>query len=124
MLSRDEYDRACAPITTADQLAWHYGKTRARDLWQELWPRLSAWGTSPDVELRSEAGERVWGVAWRSVATRAGLILNLCNYRNDPATFRIIRGQKPVRSHNVLTATDEDALQTLLPLETRLLRIE
>ncbi len=124
VLSRDEYDHASAPIAAADHVPWQYGKTRARDLWQELWPRLSAWGASPGVELRSEAGEHVWGVCWRSVATPGGFILNLCNYRRDPVACRIVRGQQPVHARNVLTATADGALMTLQPLETRLLRIE
>jgi hypothetical protein len=124
VLSRDEYDRECAPIATTDHIPWQYGKSRARDLWQELWPRLSAWGASPRVELRSEAGEHVWGVGSRSVASPGGLFLNLCNYSKVPTTFRILRGREPVRTRNVLTATADGALMTLQSLETRLLCIK
>ncbi len=37
---------------------------------------------------------------------------------------RIVRGQEPVHTRNVLTATADGALMTLKPLETRLLRSE
>ena len=123
VLTRDEYDRKSPPVAMADHVSWHHGKTTARDLWQGLWPRLAAWGASPAVELWSEAGDHVWGVCGRSVATPGGLILNLCNYRKDPATFRIVRGGQAVHTRDVLKSTTAGASVTLKPLETRLLCI-
>ncbi len=124
VLSRDEYDRPCAPIAATEHIPWHYGKTRARDLWQELWSRLPAWGASPAVELRSEAGEHVWGVSWRSAPMPGALVVNLCNYRNNRTTFQILCSQHAVRSRNVLKGTAEGVSMTLEPLEIRLLGIE
>ena len=103
---------------------WQYGKTRARDLWQELGPRLAAWDTRPGVELRSETDEPIWGVCWRSAATPGGLILNLCNYRKNAATFQIVRGKEHVHTQDVLTAATGGGQVTLQPLETRLLLLK
>jgi hypothetical protein len=124
LLSRDEYDRACTPITSAESLAWRHGQTSARDLWQALWSRLGTWGVSPRVTLRSEAGKPVWGVCGRSVATPDGLILNVCNYAADPASFRVIRGPEGARVRDVLTGAEVVGTVALNPLEVRLLRIE
>jgi hypothetical protein len=110
-------------LAAADHVSWHHGKTTARELWQELWPRLAAWGTSPAVELRSETGDHVWGVCGRSVTTPGGLILNLCNYRKEPETFRIIRGGQAVHTRDVLKSTTASASVALKPLESRLLCI-
>lgn len=124
VLGRDDYGQSRAGTFDAEQLEWRYSKNSWRDLWRELPARLAAWNVRPAVELRTRGGERPWGVEWCTVSTPGGLIVNLCNERNDAVTLTMTRGQGGGPFRDVLTGEPVRPALTLKPLEVRLLRQE
>jgi hypothetical protein len=134
ILSRDEYGAPHAQRLTGDFLTYRYGKTTWQDLWKELAPRLERWRIHPTVELRDTTGKPVWGVTYRSGTlpfsdAYAGrevpraTVVNLCNVRHQPVTFRLMRNGQPITATDVLTGERVTGTITLQPLEVKLIRL-
>lgn len=125
LLTHDEYGRERPfRLPPATRIALPSTRTTAQDLWQVLLRELPQWGLSPRVEVRDEAGNPVWGVAWRTAVRDGRLIVNLCNYRYDGGRLRLWRDGKPARYRLPEEATWHQAPLSLRSLETRLLEVE
>ncbi|MDW8104531.1 MAG: beta-galactosidase [Armatimonadota bacterium] len=124
-LSRNEYGQERVHrLSPAARMAFSYSKTTARDLWQALLQALPQWGLKPRVEIRDEAGNPVWGVAWRSAEVDGRLVVNLCNYRHDTVRLRLWRDGKPARYRKLEhTSWSSNALE-LQSLQTALIAVE
>ena len=106
----------------AEKIIFRHGSTSSRNLHEQLLARLSAWGLRPAVELRGADQRPVWGVEWRSAATREGTVVDLCNYRKEPVAVVLTRDGRPVAAQDVLSGKRVDSPLTLTPLEVRLLK--
>jgi hypothetical protein len=123
VLTHDEYGRARPAELTAENILFRHGSTSSRSLQEEILPRLSSWHVLPAVELRGTDQRPVWGVEWRTAATREGTIVNLCNYRPEPVAVVLLRKGRPLAAQDVLSGRRVDNPLTLAPLEVRLLRL-
>ncbi|MCX7045696.1 MAG: beta-galactosidase [Candidatus Sumerlaeota bacterium] len=123
LLNRDEYGKARNPDLRAEKIPFRYGPTSSRELWTHILAKAPAWNLRPAVELRGPDRQPVWGVEWRSAETSGGLVVNLCNYSNAPASVTIIRGGAPAPARDALSGKAVETPLTLAPLEIRLLRL-
>lgn len=125
LLTHDEYGQAREhQLAPAARVPFTYGKGSARDLWQSLRKALPEWGLKPRVELQDEAGNPVWGVAWRTAEIGGKVVVNLCNYRQDEMRLRLLRDGKPVRHRAPDGTVWSRGAVTLKSLETALLVVE
>ncbi len=127
LLSRNEYgmsrDTGQWIQSKAEQIKFEYGKTSWRDLWQVFSERLKSLGVKPLVEVRDEKGLPIWGVAWRCAETPNGIIVNLCNYRQDAVKVTLWRDSKEVTGVDLLNGEQLSRSFTLSPLQIRLMLI-
>ncbi|MGA2499877.1 MAG: beta-galactosidase [Tepidisphaeraceae bacterium] len=124
VLTQDEYGHAGLPRMEAEAIPFRHVATSARDLREQILSRLSAWNLRPAVEVRGADGRPVWGVEWRSAETLEGAVVNLCNYRKQPATVALFRAGRPVAARDVLSGTTVEGVFNLGSLEVRLLRLD
>jgi len=127
LLSRNEYDERRNERRGAqdswERMAFEYGKTTWRDLWQVLLTKLKYLGVKPLVEVRSETEEPIWGIAWRCAETTNGIIVNLCNYRHDTVKVTLWHNEKPIGGTDLLNNEKSSGSFTLLPLQIRLVQV-
>jgi hypothetical protein len=123
LLTRDEFGRPRASSLPAERINFRHGATSARELHAQLTARLPAWNLRPALELRGADQQPAWGVEWRSAETRDGMVVNLCNYRQEPATVTFSQRGRFASAHDVLTGDQVGSSLTLSPLEVRLLRV-
>lgn len=123
LLTHDEYgqvrEHQLAPAAIIP-----VGIKTARDLWQALRERLPEWGLKARVELQDDAGNPVWGVAWRTAEVNGKVVVNLCNYRHDAVRLRLLREGKPARYRAPEDTSWRRGAVALKSLETRLLVVE
>jgi hypothetical protein len=122
VLTQDEYGRRRPLELPAEKILFHHGSTSSRSLREQILPKLSAWHVLPALELRGTDQRPVWGVEWRSAATREATIANLCNYRPEPVTVILMRHGRPLAAQDVLSGSRVYSPFTLAPLEVRLLK--
>ncbi len=123
LLTRDEFGRPRASSLPAERINFRHGATSARELHAQLTARLPAWNLHPALELRGADQQPAWGVEWRSAETHDGMVVNLCNYRREPATVTFSQRERLASAHDVLTGDQVGSSLTLSPLEVRLLRV-
>ena len=128
LLSRNEYGKLRATergkVKDWERLEFEYAKTTWRDLWVRLLTKLKAWGVQPLVEVRDRKGEPIWGVAWRCAETPKGIIVNLCNYRQDSVTVTLWRDRRQVFAVDLVSNGQKTRQFTLTPLQVRLLQVK
>lgn len=122
LLTRDEYGRPRSERLAADRLAYRYGPTQWRELWQGLWRQLPGWKLQPDVLVADRDGQPVWGVEWRVAETAQGTVLNLCNYRREPVTVKLSRQNTSLAVCEVLSGRKLGTTLSLDPLQPVLAR--
>lgn len=123
LLSFNEYDKPRNGRIEGEKIEYRYGETSWRDLWTRLWTKLRDWGVRPLVEMVDRGGKPVWGVAWLSRKTEKGLLVNICNYRNEKLELRLRGGGKSALDLLSGKKISTDSL-VLSPLECRLILIE
>lgn len=126
LLSRNEYDEP-RKMPDAPKNWERISFSSQRATWQELWQLLQTalprWGVQPLVQIRDDKGSPVWGVEWLCAEVTGGLIVNLCNYRNEAVRITLWRNRKPVSGVDLLSGERVDGSVYLSPLQVRLLRI-
>jgi hypothetical protein len=109
---------------TADNIDYVPGKTQAADLWTSLLTKLPGWHVKPGVKLTDAKGRPVWGVEYLQAHNQDGIVINLCNYRNNAESVKLLMGGKAVKAVDVLTGKSVSGVIKLQPLDVRLLKIE
>jgi hypothetical protein len=122
-LSANDWNQPRVARLAGETLEFHSGATSAHDLYAPLSALLSRLGVQPVVELRDLDGRAAWGVEWRSAVASSGRVVNLCNYRREPATVALYKSGESCPARDVLTEAPVTAAFTLAPLEVRLLRL-
>jgi len=124
LLTRDEYNRPRKMDLPGDRIPFRYTATSSRDLFGQILAKLHAWNLNPQVTLQGSDQKPVWGVEWRTAETPEGLVVDLCNYRKEPAALSLVQSGKNVVARDVLTGQRIAGPMVLQPLEVRLLRLE
>ncbi len=134
LLTRNEYDEVRrsaihgaseTPDKSGDyKLSFNYPHTTWRDLWQSLLPKLFAWNVRPSVQVLDEKGQPLAGVEWLCASTPKGIVVNLCNYRNEPLRVTLWRNGKKVGGVDLLSGEKIKDSATLAPLQVRLVRVD
>ncbi len=123
LLSLNEYNQPRSEAVEGERLEYRYGETTWRDLWVKLWVKLRDWGIRPMVEVVDRVGKPVWGVAWLSREWDRGLLVNICNYRNEKVEVKLRGGGKSAL--DLLSGKRISAESLVLsPLEFRLILLE
>lgn len=123
LLTRNEYDGERTEPLSAERLSFHYPHTTWRDLWQALLPKLFAWNVQPSVQVFDEKGQPLAGVEWLCASTPQGIVVNLCNYHNEPLRVTLWRNGKKVGGADLLSGEKIEDSATLAPLQVRLVLI-
>ena len=123
LLTHNEYGQTRSARLTGDRIPYRYGPTQWRELWQALLKQLPAWNEQPAITLRTHDGQSVWGVEWRTAETAQGMVINLCNYRHEPVTVRLIRRNTQVSAIDVLSGQKLGQQITLKSLQPVLARV-
>ncbi len=124
ILRFDRYGRPRSsrlPVQTIDRDT----QLDARILHQKLGRFLDEWGISRPLRLLNEAGQSVWGVAYRTAPYQNGFVASLCNYTQKPLTVRLVNDKgQPIQAVNLFTGERITGALTLEPLQPALLRWE
>jgi hypothetical protein len=124
LLTHDEWGRKRASALPGEKLVFRHGSTSAHDLHAQLLTLLPRLNLRPAVEVRGNDQQPVWGVERRSAETRAGLVVNLCNYRKEAMVVTLRQQGRPTPMRNVLTGEPIVKPILLAPLETCLLLLQ
>lgn len=118
--SREGDDSERTEQPSAERLSFNYPHTTWRDLWQALLPKLFAWNVQPSVRVLDEKGQPIAGVEWLGASTPKGIVVNLCNYRDEPLRVTLWRNGKNVGGVDLLSGEKIKGSATLTPLQVRL----
>jgi hypothetical protein len=124
ILAYDDYGRERKKKLRGEPMGFGHDSDMSRSFYAQIQAKMHGWNLRPAVELQGEDKHPVWGVEWRTAKTSKGLVVNVCNYLKTPATVSLVRAGQTVTAHDVLTGDRVDGAMKLLPLETRLLRLQ
>ena len=120
-ITHDDYGRARNPDLQVEKFLLATNAS-SKDVCRRIVAKLPEWNLHPQMELREVDRLTAWGVAWRSVETPKGVVLNVCNYRKTPVTVAVTQQGKSAALVNILTDERTTGPITLAPMEVRLLR--
>lgn len=122
LLAKDEHGRDRQTAWTADTLALDQRLPEPQFL-NLVYQRLADWGLKPRVLVHppGNAAQPTYGVESRSVRTRDGLILNLCNFNQTPVQASLAAEDPRLAPVDVLTGVAVTTPLTMAPLEVRIL---
>ncbi|MBC7326875.1 beta-galactosidase [bacterium] len=123
LLNFNEYDKPREERIEGERLEYRYGETTWQDLWLKLTTKLVGWGIKQPVEVTDRSGKPIWGVVWLSRETEKGILVNLCNYRNEKVEIKLRKAGKTALDLVSGKRIGTDAI-VLSPLETKLLLLE
>ncbi|MCE5322743.1 beta-galactosidase [bacterium] len=122
-LAYNEYDKKRSSSLDAQRIAYIPSVTSERDLHARFLSQLSEWGIAPRIMLVDDKSDPVWGVEWKEVATAGGILVNLCNYLNEPVSLGLSDKGKSIGAVDVLSGAEVSGTIKLQPLEIKLLRV-
>ena len=89
-LATDEYGRPRQERLAAGlRIPFQYGTTSWQDLWQTIPAALSSAHVQPVVWVRDGIGKPLPGVEWRCARVPQGVLVSLCNYRQNPVSLTL-----------------------------------
>jgi hypothetical protein len=75
------------------------------------------------VEVVDNSGKPIWGVAWLCATSKKGILINICNYKNEKVMIKLRKAGD--RAIDLITGERISPSNLVLsPLEFRLLLIE
>jgi hypothetical protein len=123
LLKFNEYNQPRSERLEGERMDYRYGQTTWLDLWISLRPKLKDWGIEPLVEVVDNSGKPIWGVAWLCAMSKRGILVNICNYKNEKVTIKLRKAG--IRAIDLVTGETISLSKLVLsPLEFRLLLIE
>ncbi|MEN6357892.1 MAG: beta-galactosidase [Armatimonadota bacterium] len=124
LLAYNEYDKKRSESLNAERIAYTPSVTSEQDLHKLFLAKLSGWGIAPKIMLLDGKSNPVWGVEWKEADTADGTLVNLCNYLNEPISFRLSDKGKNVSAVDVLTGKVVRGIINLQPLDVKLLQVK
>lgn len=123
LLKFNEYNQPRSERLEGERMDYRYGQTTWSDLWISLRPKLKDWGIEPLVEVVDNSGKPIWGVVWLCATSKKGILINICNYKNEKVMIKLRKAGD--RAIDLITGERISPSNLVLsPLEFRLLLIE
>jgi len=86
-------------------------------LWPALRKQLESAGALPEYSVvDATTGEPIWGVEWLPARVGGRTVINMINYTGSPIDVRILRANKPVEAHDLLSLGGRERVSTLKSL--------
>ena len=125
LCGRDEYNRSRELRLPEDAVRRFSGGVSARELWSLFLAEMQAEGIRRFATLTDAEGQAPWGVEYRTVRERDGVLVSVANLWGTPQTVRVnIGGRRASAIHDLRTASQVSGNQiTLQPLEATVLRV-
>lgn len=124
VLAYNEYDKKRSEIMNGERVTYTPSVTSEHDIRKMFLNKLSGWGIVPRIMLIDEKFNPIWGVEWKEAKTAGGTLVNLCNYLNEPISFRLSNNGKAAKAIDVLTGKNVNGNIKLQSLEVKLIKVK
>ena len=125
LCGRDEYNRPREFSLPEDAVRRFPGGVSARELWPLFLAEMQATGIRRFATLTDAEGQAPWGVEYRTVRERDGVLLSVANLWGTPRTVHISVGGRMANAiHDLRTDQQVSGNEiTLQPLEATVLKV-